>query len=456
MANAARRLLRRIVGMSLHDMLVVGVPSLLLVGFAFWGTYQFVRPAPPSRLVFLTGAPDGGYYATAARYKDYIEANGIRLEIIQTAGAVDNLKRLLDTSIDADIGLVQTGVAVGKDTTGLVSLGVVFPEPVWLFYRGNKDIDSIADLRGKRVAVGGEGSGTRLLAMQLLEAHGIAGPPTELTPDSGLNAAGALADRKVDAAFVIGGAQSGAVWTLLYTPGLKIFNFSQAEAYARRFPALSVLTLPTGAIDLERNIPARDLKLIAPAAMLVARDDTHPALIDLALQAASEVHSAPGLFQKAGEFPAPTGVDIPLSKEAARFYKSGKPFLQRYLPFWAATLIDRLIIMLVPVIGILLPLFKLAPYVYSWRVRTRVFRYYGELKLLELQAQEHPESRKPEQWMRELDRIDEAANRTPTPTAFADQVYTLRAHVNMVRRALERRFASAADDASARAHASSP
>lgn len=481
MTNAARKLMQRVVRMTLRDLLVIGVPMLVLIVAAFWAAYQFVQPAPPRALTISTGAPEGSYHSFAVRYKDVFERNGIELVLKPSAGAVENLQRLLDPASGVDVAFVQGGTARGKDTKGLVSLGIIYPEPLWIFYRSaaarstpgldkglgkgsgkgpvkssakglvkdsakgtpNAILDTIDELKGKRIAIGPEGSGTRLLALELLEAHGIAGEPTVLLPATGLAAAQALAEGSIDVAFMVGAAQSGAVWSAFYTPGVEAFNFAQAEAYTRRFPYLSMVTLPRGAIDFQRNIPQRDITLVAPMASLVAREDVHPALIDLLLQAASEVHGEAGLFQKAGQFPTPAGVDIPLSKEAERYYKSGKPFLQRYLPFWAATLIDRLIVLLVPVIAILFPLVKMAPYLYSWRVRSRVFRYYGELKLLELQAEQAPDSKTPEQWLAEVDRIEEAAHRIPTPTAFADQVYTLRAHVHMVRKVLLRRFAPA-------------
>jgi len=440
MPDAARNFVRRLIRMTLRDLLVVGLPLIILVVGGFWATYQFIQPAPPKGLVIATGGPEGSYQSFAARYKEIFERNGVNLEIRPSAGAVENLHLLLDRQQRVDVGFVQSGVVNGKDTTGLSSLGMMYPEPLWVFYKGEDGLDTLDRLKGKRIAIGQEGSGTRVLALDLLGAHGLDAAPTQISDLSGMEAVQAMNRGEMDAVFLVGAAQSGTVWTLLYTPGVQLFNFSQAEAYTRRFPQLAVLTLPRGAIDLHRDLPHHDIKLIAPTATLVARDSTHAALIDLLLQAATEVHGSAGLFQHAGEFPAPNGGDIPLSKDAERYYKSGKPFLQHYLPFWAATLINRLIILAVPVFALLIPLIKIAPYLYSWRVRMRVFRYYGELKLLELQAQDAPDSKTPEEWIGELDRIEQAANRIPTPNAFANQVYTLRAHVNMVRDATLRRL----------------
>lgn len=427
--------MHRLVKMTLRDLIVIGLPLAIIVVGAFVFTYQFVRPAPPKELTILTSGPEGSFQRYALRYKETFAANGITLTTKTSKGVLDNLNRLLDPKESVDVGFIQGGLTLSKETPGLVSLGVVYKEPIWLFYKG-KRIDHLSQLKGKRIAIGGDMGGTKPAAMALLEAHGIDSAPTRLVSVGGLKAIQALQNGDVDATFIVAEAQSGAVWAALYTPGIQAFNYSQADAYAKRFSYISTVVVPRGAIDLKRDIPNQDLTLIATTAMLVARERTHPALIDLLLQAASQVHGSAGLFQKAGEFPSATGVEIPLSKSAERFYKSGKPFLQQYLPFWAAILIERLIILLVPLIAVLFPLIRVAPFLYSWRVRTRVFRYYGELKLLELQAMEAPEKKSAEEWIGELDRIEQAANRIPTPNAFADQVYTLRAHVQLVRHSL--------------------
>ncbi len=442
--NIARNLWQRFLHLSLHDAVIVGAAALAVLFAVFWATYKFMRPAPPSRVTIVTGPADGAYQIYAARYKDFFARSGITLDIKPSAGSAENFQRLQNRSEDIDIAFLQSGVTLGKELDGLVSLGVIYPEPLWLFHQKDLALTNLEELRGKRIAIGPEGSGTRILALELLRAHAVADAPTSLSPLGGMNAALALLNKEVDAVFVVGPAQSSAVWTMLYTPNLKIFNFTQAEAYVRRFPYLSVLTLPRGTIDLPQNIPSKDISLVAPSTNLVARDDFHPALIDLTLQAVSANHGGAGLFSRAGQFPTPNGVEIPLSREAERYYKSGKPFLQRYLPFWAATLVDRLVFMLLPIVAVLFPLFRIAPFLYSWRIRRRIFRYYGELKVIELDAQQKPDSKSRGEWLEEIDRIERAAHRIPTPLAFANQVYTLRQHVHMVRKALLQRFSEAA------------
>jgi hypothetical protein len=306
-----------------------------------------------------------------------------------------------------------------------------------VFYRAGLAKPAVPDhsvqLKGRRIAIGAAGSGSHHLALELLHANGIDGGNAELQNLGGLALVEAFAAGRIDAAFVVGPTQSATVWTLLYTPGVRLMSLAHADAYTRRFPYLSKLVLPKGAIDLERNLPARDVTLVAAMATLLVREDTHPALVDLLMQAAGEVHGGPGVFQKPGEFPKALAVDFPLSKESERFYKSGKPFLQRYLPFWAATLVDRLVVLLIPFFALLIPIVKVAPGLYSWRVRSRIYRRYGELKFLEAEVAANPGKHTRAEWQAQLDAIEKDVNRIPTPLAYADIFYTLRSHIELVR-----------------------
>jgi hypothetical protein len=420
--------------LNLRDMLAVAIPAVALIAGGFWLAAQFIRPEPPNFLIMSTGAPGGAYEAFAARYKPHLAAQGIALRERPSAGAVENLRRLLDPKENVDVGLLQGGIGAGVEAEGLVSLGSFYHEPLWVFYRGGEIIDQLVRLKGKRLAVGGEGSGTRRLALDLLEASGVpqTDPGTKLLPVGGLEAVQALAQGKVDAVFLVGPAQSGAVWTALYTPGVRLMSLVHADAYSRRFPFLARLVLPRGGIDLQRDIPAADVELVAPMATIVARDSTHPALIDLLLQAAVQTHGGPGLFQRPGEFPNARAVDFPLSKEADRFYKSGTRLFQRYMPFWLATLIERTLVLLIPLVAIVLPVMRFAPALYGWRARSRVYKWYGQLKFLERELDEDPDARTRADWLAELERIEEHVHRVATPLAFANLLYTLREHIALV------------------------
>jgi TRAP-type uncharacterized transport system substrate-binding protein len=439
-SSAAPRRRRRIRDYRLRDLLVVGVPALLLVVGAFWLTAHYlVKPAPPSEVRFGTGPEGGAYQRYAAQYKAILAREDIALVEVPSAGAVQNLQRLLDPDGAIDVAFVQGGLGIGRDAEGLVSLGSFYYEPVWVFYRGRPELTRLIQLRGRRIAVGAEGSGTRKLALEMLEANGVDAGNATLVPKGGLDAATALAAEEVDAVFLVGPAISAGVWTLLYTPGVKLMSFEQADAHARRFPHLSKVVVPMGGIDLVRNVPSREIQLLAPMATLVARESLHPALVDLLLRAAAEVHGGPGLFQHPGEFPNPNQVDFPLSREADRYHKSGMRFLHRYLPFWAATLVERTIVLLIPLVAVLLPLLRFVPQLYAWRARSRIFRWYGELSYLERDVEAAASSDAFDDYMRRLDRIESEVEHMRTPVAFQHHAYVLREHIDLVRAAIQRR-----------------
>jgi TRAP transporter TAXI family solute receptor len=429
---------------SWRDILSVALPSLLLVIGAFWLAAQFVKPAPPDTLVIGTGGEGGAYQRFAAHYADVLKRYGIKLVEKPSAGSTENLSRLRDPDFELDVAFIQGGTARPVEDDELHSLGDFYLEPLWIFYReaSLRGADKLLDLRGKRVAVGGQGSGTNHLAMALLGANEIDEKNARLLPVGGMAVLERFEKGEIDAAFVVGPTQSALVWALLYTPGIRLMNLTHAEAYVRRFPYLAHLVLPRGAIDLTMDLPPQDIHLVSPMATLLVRESTHPALIDLLMQAAAEVHGEPGVFQKPREFPRAGHSDFPLSKESERFFKSGRPFLQRYLPFWAATLIDRMVVMIVPLLAVLIPLFKFAPAIYGWRVRSRIYRRYGELKFLENQVNENPAQFSRAEWISRLESIEADASRIRTPLTFSDMLYTLRAHIDVVRESILRKTAA--------------
>jgi TRAP transporter TAXI family solute receptor len=428
--------------LSLRDLFATAWWIFLIVGIGFAVAYQFVQPAPPKRIVITTGGEAGAYYQFAQRYATILARDGITLEVKSSAGSLENLDRL--KADEAQVGFVQGGVMPPKedpdaeDDSGLLSLGSLFYEPVWVFYRGERDLTRLTDLRGKRIAIGQEGSGVRQLAQQLLAANEIDGGD-RLVPLAGLTAAEELQQGRIDAAFIIASESAPVVQVLLRSPGIRLMSFAQSGAYQRRFPFLTKLTFPQGVADLVRDFPPNDIKVLAPTANLIVRDDLHPALQSLLLQAASEVHGKSGFFQDQGEFPAYKDQMLPLSPDAARYFKSGPSFLQRYLPFWLAVLVDRLIVLLVPVFALLIPLLKVAPAIYNWRVRSKVFRCYGELKFLEDDLKNHFDPAKLGEYRLRLDDLEEEAVQLHVPLGFTDLVYTLREHVNLVRGILDKR-----------------
>jgi TRAP transporter TAXI family solute receptor len=428
---------------SLRDLLATIGPLVLLILAGFWIAYQFVEPAPPRKLVISTGSPGGAYHAFAQRYRDILARNDIQLELRPSSGSIENLGRLKDDNSGVDIAFVQAGITQEDEDSDLVSLGNVYYEPVWVFYRGKRVLDRLTQLRGQRVAIGGESSGTQLLALQLLIASGFATDTAGLVSLGGAEAEAALKKGEVDAVFFIAAPEATAIQHLLRLPGVKLMSFAQAEAYAKRLPFLSLVKLPGGGIDLVKEVPARDTLLVAPTAHLVARDSLHPALVSLLAQALVEVHGKPGLFNQSGEFPAFRDHDFPHNADAARYYKSGPPFLQRYLPFWLAVLADRLVVLLIPLFALLIPASRLVPTIYAWRIRSRIYRCYGELKFLERDIRLKFAPDKAEEYLKRLDRIEEEANARPIPLSYTNELYTLREHIELVRGTLARLQAAA-------------
>lgn len=420
------------------EALTVWLPGLALVAALFWAASLFVQPAPPKTIVMTTGSESGAYHGYAKRYQEILARHGVTLELRTSSGSLENLKRLKDASSGVSVGFIQGGTVSAAEGEGLLSLGSMYYEPLWVFYRDRAVLDRIAQLKGKRLAIGAEGSGTRKLAMQVLTANGMEGDAERFLPISGDAAAEALRKGEADAAFFIAGADSPLVKKLLAMEGVRLMNFAQAGAYVRRFTFLNKVSLPRGAIDLVQDVPAQDMALIAATANLVVRSDIHPALISLFMLAASEVHGEAGMFQAHKEFPAPKDPTLELSRDAERYYKSGPPFLQRYLPFWAATLVDRIFVMILPLLA-LFPIFKAIPAIYQWRVTSRIYRWYGELSLLEAEIRNNYEAARHSDYLTRLDAMENRANTRPVPVAYAHHLYTLREHFDLVRQSLARK-----------------
>jgi hypothetical protein len=398
---------------------------------------QVIRPAPPDTIRLLSG-PDGSVYRTTAdRYKKLIEGFGVKVEVIASHGALDNLQRLADRGEKVDVAFVQSGLTDGVDTSRLMSLGSVFAQPLIVYHRLPQPVDMLSQLRGKRLAIGPEGSGTRALAQKILAANEITGAPTVFLNMGGEEAARALAAGSIDAAFLMGDSATLKVLSSMRSiPGVSMMSFRQAAGYVRKFRFLSRLSLPEGALDLASDYPPRACDLIGPTVELVARKELHPALSDLLIGAAREVHGGPGLFRDAGEFPAPLARDFPISDDAERYYKSGGQFLYKRLPFWMASLADRMLVVIVPLLVLIVPATRVAPVLYRWRVRSRIYRWYGALMAIEREGMARPSPEQLESILQRLDSIEASVNALRTPPSFADQLYVLREHVAMVRQRL--------------------
>jgi TRAP transporter TAXI family solute receptor len=420
----------------------LGLLVLVLTAAVLWATLQFLEPGAPRRIVLASGSANGVYHRYAKRYVELLAREGLTVQERMSEGATENLELLLDPKAHVDVAFLQGGLADPPRTDGLVMLASLYYEPLWVFYRGSDTLKELKDLHGKRIAVGTPGSGTRTLALQLLALNDVAYPSgigrdnTDIVPLGGPDAVAALKAGRIDAALFVGGADIPAIQEALRAPAIRLMSLERAAAYSRRLPFISKLTLPAGTVDLATGIPDHDTPMIGTKAMLVARDGLHPAIVNLLLDAAREIHGEQGYFESAGEFPGIARVDLRVSPDADQHKRFGPSLLYRYLPFSAAAFVERAIIVLLPLLFLVVPLVNLLPQVLRWRIRSRIYRWYGELALLERDVETRRGSLPIEKWLDDLDRIEHAVGQIHTPTSFASEAYTLREHVALVRRAI--------------------
>lgn len=387
----------------------------------------------------MTVGPEGGAYEGFAKeFQLALAQNGIQLDLRTTGGASDDLRLLNDPDSGVTVAVVQGGVASDEDDENLTSLAALYREPVWVFVRQGVKAERLSALKGRKLSIGPDGSGTRSLAVQLLQVNGIDADNTVLDDLPSDEAAALLLNKRLDAIVVVGAPESHLVNRLMREPGLRLMDFTQAEAYSRRFPYLSRIVLPMGSFDLARNLPDHDVTLVAPTANLVVRDDIHPALVNLLMDAATDITGDAGLLRHEGEFPSPKGVDIPLSVDAERYMKNGPSFLHKHLPFWLAVWVDRLVVLLIPLVAVLLPVMRLAPSVYAWRIKSRIYRWYGRLKQLEFELDLDGSQLDAAGALLRLDDIERGVSQIRTPLAFSENLYNLRSHIELVRHRLNK------------------
>jgi len=421
---------------SLGDLVATAGPAIVLIATLCAIAYVIVDPAPPRHVVIATGQENSAYEQFGKRYAQALAKDRIQTTLHRSLGSQDNLQRLNAGKVD--VAFVQSGSTDEAEAQrlGLVSLGSLFTEPVWLFLRAPVNITRINQMKGLRINLGPEGTGIPKLFRQVLALNGVA--PTDLTIGSLENtpATVELLEGRIDALVFSSGPDALLVQMLLQTPGVKLFNFDQAEAYARRLPFLSHVVLPRGIVDLGRDLPPQDYHLIAPTATLVARANLHPALTELLVQAAGDIHGGAGWFQQQGQFPSARYTEIPVAREAAKFYKDGAPLLQRYMPFWIANLFDRLWVVVVALAALIIPFSKVVPPLYVWRIKSRLYRWYGQLRAVEQALDDAAGPRRLQvcaELLQRLDDIEARVNRMSIPLAFADGLYGLRSHINFVR-----------------------
>ncbi len=435
-----------------RDALRLWVPLALMGVAAIWLLYEGLVDDPPTtKLVLSTGGAKGQYYAYGQRYAKWMKENfQIDVEVRTSLGTGENVERLLDPDSDVSAALVQGGVPIPGDDPPLLSLGSLYREPLWVFYRGETRLSLVSELLGKRIGVGSRASGTFPIARSVLAANGIE-IPEDTGPDGtatdartgtafhflgGAETSEALRTGTLDAAFLVVGVDAPYLRDLLATPEVRILSIGQWESYTRRFPFLSHVVLPRGLIDLGRDIPGEDVHLIAPTATLVVREDLHPALASVLVQAAYYVHRSGDVLSAPNEFPSVRYVDLPVSLDAESFYQTGPPLLQRWVGFHWAIWVDRLKVMILPLVMLVLPLFRAAPPLMRWRIRARIYRWYAVIR----EADVALKSRVGEEVLRmhfeKLKRIGVEVTDVRVPLSYMHEFYGMRFHLALVQERL--------------------
>lgn len=407
---------------------------IVIVGFVI--TYQYVGAPPPKIVRMATGAKNGAYYAFAQQYARLLAKDAIVLEVVSTAGSVENLSLLKNGRVS--LALVQGGSATFDDKQRLQSLGSLFLEPVWVFVRAQQPIKRFLDLKGKRLAVGASGSGTYLLANQLLSAAGITESNTTLVRGDSSQAVASLSQGTIDAAFFVASPAAPLIRSLLEDPNLQLLDFDRAAAYGRLFPFLAPVILAEGVVNLERNVPSQDTSLVAVSANLAARGDLHASLIPALLEAITKVHEGGGLLEQKRQFPSVDFVDLPLNEDARRYIANGPSFLYRWLPYGWAVLLDRLKILILPFLALLIPLFRIAPPLYDWRTRSKIYRWYAVVREIDTAVQEKASAGEAQSLLDRLANLEREVTSVSVPLSYTGELYNLRLHIHLLQQKLER------------------
>lgn len=410
----------------------------------FLATYMiFVEPPPPRKIVIASGSQKGAYYHYARQYAQELQKEGLSVEVRETAGSVENLRLLGDASSGVGVAIVQSGVASLEQRVNLQALGSLYREPLWVFHRGDQEVGRLSQFAGQRIGVGPLGSGTFAIAEQLLAANGLieTGSRKEnaravLVHEDVTIAARDLKEGKLDAAFFVAAFEADYIQDLLSDRRVRLLNFDQHEAYHRRFRFLSPVSVPAGLVDLGRNVPSQNISLLAPTAMLVVRKDLHPALVPLLLSAATRIHGKGDEVSEPGEFPSVSYCDFPLSEDARHFYRSGPPVLQRILPFWLASLVDRVKVMLIPMIMLMMPLLRATPPLMRWRTRRKIYLWYSDLRDIDQRLIAGPSNPELNEELARLNEIESQVAHVDVPLSYMKEFYHLRLHIAMLKQYL--------------------
>ncbi len=417
--------------LKVYGPLAVAILLLLII------TMRLIAPPPPTEIKFAAGGVDGRYYAMAQDYAEALGEHGIEVEILETAGSVENYQLLLDG--EADVALLQGGIASQADRESVQSLGGMFAEPFWIFVRNDLNASDFGDLHTLTVAAGPDGSGTRAMTQRLQAEWGGTWAP--LSPFSGSAAANALIAGDVDAAVFTASVDASYVQRLLRAESASLIGVRRANGLAMRDPALAKVTLYEGVVDMDRNIPSRDVSLIAAIAQLGVHKDLHPALQAVLLEAAEPIHGVGTMITPGGTYPDAAQTDLDLSSEARRYYRKGPTFLRRYFSFGWANFMERAWVFLIPLITLMIPLVQMAPPVYRWRIRRKIYVWYNDLHELERRGFDAETDEGRASVLSDIQALQHEVGQVEVPVSYNDELYHLRSHINFVEALIARQAA---------------
>jgi TRAP transporter TAXI family solute receptor len=415
----------------LRRLLLLASLALLVV---VWLVLAMLKPATQGKVVISAGAPGGIYYRYAERYAQLLKRDGITLDIRTSSGSVENYQRLRDDSSDVEVAFIQSGTGNAEQAPGLQTIAAISYEPIWVFYRSNTPYERLSQLRGKRISLGLNGSSLQIVAADLLKENGVTADNSTLIALNSSDAYQQLRENRLDAGFFIGRPDNQVIHSLL-VGGYKLMNFAQADALVQKFPSLSKITYPRGATNLIDDLPAHDITLLAATAMLVSKESLHPALAYLLLDAVNVIHNAPDYFTPRNYFPNQNIEDFTIADETRHYFKSGRPLLQRYLPFWLANFLERRFTVLLPFIAVLFGLAQVVPRLYEASMKKRLVVWYKEIRLLEeeIWSTANASQDKLDEWHAEIEDIDASANQIDIPQRYYGDVYALKQAIRVVR-----------------------
>jgi TRAP transporter TAXI family solute receptor len=420
-----------------YKFFTVTIPFILLIVGAFYFTASFIQPSPKKEITIATGGKTGNYYKTALEYKKLLEKDDVTVNIINSAGSIENIQLLKEKK--ADIAFIQNGTISNETSEGIKSLASIYYEPLWVFYKNEGFIvDYLIQFYSKKISIGKEGSGTRDLASNILTDNGIDNTNSKILDLSNEEAKNELLKGNIDVMFIVSSHKSELIKELLASPSVNVFSFKRARAYSQKYTFLEDLTLYEGTLDLYKNLPDQNINLLSTTANLVVNENFSEELKRLFLKRIVDVHNKKDLFSKARYFPNTINMKLDLDEEAQRYFENGDTFLEKIFPYWIASNIDRLKILLIPLITLLFPLFKGFFPLYNWSMRSKIYRWYDEVKAIDKELESIDKTK----YQEELEKLEklriEISNETKVPLSFMGEYYNLQLHIDHVINKIEK------------------